>query len=165
MNNCLQGFAVWTEEKPGKVPNWYFILPNVHGTCADGTCFSGLVVRLYHGVAISWDGRVLRHCTSVSKPDGEGGAKVSSGGGQRFDNYLYGTFTACKEKVVQAGRANACAALSSACGDDTNGGVTAPRDGEVALAKGLVGIHDQRPEMSTKAPPQSGRKRRRRRKE
>ena len=161
VNDFSQGFAVRTEEKPGKASNWYFILPNVHGTRADGTRFSGLAVRLYHGVAISWDGRVLRHCTSVSKPDGEDGAKVSSGGGQRFDNYLYGTFTACKEKVVQAGRAIACAALSSACEDDPNGGVTASRDGEVTLGKRLVGVHDQRPESSTKAPPQRRRKKRR----
>ena len=137
----LQGFAVWTEEKPGKASNWYFILPNANGTRVDGTRFSGLAVRLYHGVVISWDGRVLRRCTSVSKPDGEYGAKESSGGGQRFDNYLHGTFTACKEKVVQAGRANACAALSSACGDDTTVGVTASRDGKVTLGKGLVGVH------------------------
>jgi hypothetical protein len=39
--NCSQGFAVLTEEKPGKASNWYFILPNVHGTRADGTFFLG----------------------------------------------------------------------------------------------------------------------------
>ena len=131
VNDCSQGFAVWTEETPGKASNWYFIMPNVHGTREDGSPFSGLVVRLYHGVAISWDGRVLRHCTSVSKPDGEDSAEVRSGGGQRFDNYLYGTFTACKDKVVEVGRANARAALFSTCKDDTNKGVTTSLDDEV----------------------------------
>jgi len=174
VNDCSQGFAVWTEEMPGKAANWYFVMPNVHGTRADGTPFSGLAVRLYHGVAISWDGRVLRHCTSVLKPDGEDSAKVSSGGGQRFDNHLYGTFTACKEKITKAGRANACAAMFSACGNDTsaamssestnytNGVLASSCDDEVTLGKGLVGIRDQCPASSTKAPPQSGRKRRRR---
>ena len=86
---------------------------------------------------------MLQHYTSVSKqPDSEDGAKVCSGGGQRFDNYLYGMFTACKEKTVQTGRANECAALSSASGDDTNGGVTTSRDGKAVLGKGLVGIHN-----------------------
>ncbi len=117
---------------------------------------------------------MLRHCTSVSKPDGEDSAKVSSGGGQIFDNHLYGTFTACKEKIAKAGRANACAAMSSACGNNTsaamssestnytNGVLASSCDDEVTLGKGLVGIRDQCPVSSTKAPPQSGRKRRRR---
>ena len=164
INDCSQGFAVWTEEIPGKARNWYFIMPNVYGTRADGTPFFGLAVRLYHGVAISWDGRVLRHCTSVSKPDGEGSTEVSSGGGQKFDNYLYGTFTACKEKVVEAGRAHACAALSSTCVDDTNGGgATTSCDDEATPVKGLVGIRDEEhPASSTKAPQQRKRKKRRR---
>jgi hypothetical protein len=166
VNDCSQGFAVWTEEIPGSASNWYFVMPNVHGTRADGEPFSGLVVRLYHGVAISWDGRVIRHCTSVSKPDGEDSAGVSSGGGQRFRNHLYGTFTACKEKVVRAGRAKACAALSSTCKDETNRGVTtsSPND-EVTLVKGLVGICDQQRLLSTKARPSQRRKKKRRRKE
>lgn len=114
VNDCSQGFAVWTEEVPGKGSNWYFIMPNVYGTRADGTPFRGLVVRLYHGVAISWDGRLVRHCTSVSRPDGDEGAEVSSGGRQQFDNHLYGTFTACKEKIVRAGRAQETKAKSGA---------------------------------------------------
>jgi hypothetical protein len=159
VNDCSQGFAVWTEEMPGKASNWYFIMPNVFGTRADGKPFSGLAVRLYHGVAISWDGRVLRHCTSVSKPDGEDKAEVFSGGGQRFDNHLYGTFTACKEKVVRAGRVNACAAIvssSTTCKDDTIGGVTTPFDDELNLGMELVGVG---------APLQQRKKKKRRRKE
>ena len=104
---------------------------------------------------------MLRHCTSVSKPDGEDSAEVRSGGGQRFDNYLYGTFTACKDKVVQVGRANVCAALFSTCKDDTNGGVTTSLDDEViTLAKGIpvVGIRDLQPVMSTKARPSQWRR-------
>ena len=67
---------------------------------------SGVVIKLYHGTAISWDGRVIRHCTSVSRPDGADSAPVSAGSWTSV-NHLFGTFTAAKEKVVAAGRASA----------------------------------------------------------
>ena len=25
-----------------------------------------IVIKLFHGIAVSWDGRVIRHCTSVT---------------------------------------------------------------------------------------------------
>jgi hypothetical protein len=59
-------------------------------------------VKLYHGTAISWDGRAVRHCMSVSQPDGPGTAPVRSGC-WNGNNHLYGTFTAAKEKIVAAG--------------------------------------------------------------
>ena len=71
VHDASQGFAVWTEEVPGRGENWCFVLPNVHGLKPDGvTKFRGMVVKLGHRVAISWDGRVIRHCTSMSHPDG-----------------------------------------------------------------------------------------------
>lgn len=51
--------AVWVEEKPGTADNWYFILPNVSFVGS-----TGLAIKLGHGVAISWDGRDIYHCTS-----------------------------------------------------------------------------------------------------
>ncbi len=60
---------------------------------------------------ISWDGRVIRHCTSLSQPDGPGGGRVGDGRRKPFENHLYGTFTAAKERVVQAGRLSCAAAL------------------------------------------------------
>ena len=56
-------FAVWVEKNKdkNKAQNWYFVLPNV----TDGNC-NGVVIQLFHGAALSWDGRVLRHCTSVT---------------------------------------------------------------------------------------------------
>ncbi|KAI2497450.1 hypothetical protein MHU86_17054 [Fragilaria crotonensis] len=104
VHDASQGYAVWTEDKPSVGFNWFFILPNVHGLKPDGATFSGLAVRLCHGAAICWDGRVLRHCTSISMPDGPNGERVSKGARQHFQNNLYGTFTAAKEKVVSAGR-------------------------------------------------------------
>lgn len=54
--------GVWTEKKPGEAKNWYFILPNIsHNGSA------GVVIRLHHGVAITWDGRCIYHCTSKTE--------------------------------------------------------------------------------------------------
>jgi hypothetical protein len=71
--------------------------------------FQGIAVKLGHGVAISWDGRKIRHCTSVSCPDGMKAGYVAKGNECSFRNHLYGVFTAAKEKIVKAGRAR-CAA-------------------------------------------------------
>jgi hypothetical protein len=54
-------FAIWVEKIFGQAGNWYFILPNVS---VNGS--KGAVIRLRHGTAISWDGRKIRHCTSVT---------------------------------------------------------------------------------------------------
>jgi hypothetical protein len=54
--------AVWVEEKPGEASNWFFVLPNL----TNGGC-KGVVIRLRHGVAISWDGKCVYHCTAVTK--------------------------------------------------------------------------------------------------
>jgi hypothetical protein len=45
--------------------NWYFILPNMHVETSQGS-YSGVAIKLYDGVVISWDGRVIKHCTSVT---------------------------------------------------------------------------------------------------
>lgn len=102
VNDASQAYSVWLEDCPGKGTNWYFILPNLCGVRPDGTPFSGVAVKLGYGVAISWDGRVVRHCTSVSKPDGDQNGFVD--GNKKFKNTLYGMFTAAKEKIVRAGR-------------------------------------------------------------
>lgn len=57
-----ESVAVWVEEKPGHSENWYFVLPNV--SCQGS---KGIVVKLMHGLAISWDGREIFHCTSKTK--------------------------------------------------------------------------------------------------
>jgi hypothetical protein len=87
-----------------------FVMPNVEGKRPDGTKYRGLAVKLGHGIAISWDGRDGRHCTSVSCPDGLDGGYVGVGKDSlSFANHLYGAFTCAKERIVQAGRAG-CAA-------------------------------------------------------
>jgi hypothetical protein len=52
--------AIWVKEEVGIASNWYFILPNVqYKGC-------GVAVELFHGCAISWDGRIIKHCTSIT---------------------------------------------------------------------------------------------------
>ena len=114
VHDASQGFSLWTEEFPGRGSNWYFVMPNLHGMRPDGTAFSGLAVRLTHGVAISWDGRVIRRCTSLSQPDGPVGCGIDG-----VMNHLYGTFTSAKERVVEAGRTLSAAAVVLANGQNT----------------------------------------------
>ena len=112
VNDASQAFSVWLEEMVGHGENWYFVLPNVHGVRLEQGKqieFQGMAVKLGHGVAISWDGRKIRHCTSVSCPDGMKAGYVAKGNECSFRNHLYGVFTAAKEKIVKAGRAR-CAA-------------------------------------------------------
>ena len=66
-----------------------------------------------NGVSISWDARDIRHCTSVSEPDGES-ADDWAGGVQQTENHLYGTFTAAKDRVVEVGRKASAAKAASA---------------------------------------------------
>jgi hypothetical protein len=46
-----------------------FVLPNLQDRRLNGSEYNYVAIKLYHGRAISWDGRVVQHCTSVSRPD------------------------------------------------------------------------------------------------
>ncbi|KAI2496633.1 hypothetical protein MHU86_17892 [Fragilaria crotonensis] len=93
VNDASQGFSIWTEDEPGSTRNWFFILPNVYGKRPDGmggekgAMFHGVAIRLTHGVLISWDGRVIRHGTSVMERT----------------KHVYGSFFAAKGSVVAYG--------------------------------------------------------------
>lgn len=71
------GIATWVEKEPGRAKNWYFILPNTHLLHDESRA---VVVKLSHGLSISWDGRVVHHCTSVTDTGG-------------VENHVYGNFT------------------------------------------------------------------------
>ena len=62
INDKSRSVAIWVESIPGSTENWYFILPHVsfRGSC-------GVVIKLFHGCAISWDATVLYHCSTFSK--------------------------------------------------------------------------------------------------
>jgi hypothetical protein len=104
VHDASQGFSIWTEEVRGRGNNWFFVMFNLFGRQPDGSTFSGIAVKLLYGVAFtSWDGRVLKHCTSLSHPDGppdpknfNASSRVSSDQ-QQFANHLYGNFTSAKD--------------------------------------------------------------------
>ena len=48
-----KSIGLWTES------NWYFVLPYVSYRGS-----SGVAIKLTHGMAVSWDGRKIYHCTS-----------------------------------------------------------------------------------------------------
>jgi hypothetical protein len=62
------GCSVWVEAIPGNAKNWYFVLPNLL-IKNEGKTYNGIAIRLYHGVGIAWDGRVVRHGTSITEVD------------------------------------------------------------------------------------------------
>ena len=105
-NDDSQGFRLWGEDYSGLGKNWYLVMPNIHGVRPQGQQwipFSGLAIMITDGVSKSWGGRNIRHCTSVSQPDGPS----VEGVGNKMKvtkNHLYGTFTSAKERVVEAGR-------------------------------------------------------------
>ena len=88
VNDASQGFSIWTEEHPGTTDDWYFVLPNMHGTFPNSDKeYYGIAIKLTHGVLISWDGRRIRHCTSMMNRRGN----------------VFGTFFAAKTKLVKYG--------------------------------------------------------------
>jgi hypothetical protein len=61
-NDASMSLGVWVEERIGGASNWYFVMPNIR---LNGKL--GVVIRLFHGCVISWDGRLIKHCTSVTE--------------------------------------------------------------------------------------------------
>lgn len=55
--------TIFVEKEPGMAKDWLFVLPNVVQTHKPSTSFA---IQLFHGCSISWDGRVIRHCTAYT---------------------------------------------------------------------------------------------------
>ena len=89
-NDGAQGITIWHESKPPSktqdpyknCKNWYFLFPNLE-VRIDGKWKKGVAVKLRHGTAISWDARVVRHCTAVPQdmlePPPDGPVSIPSG--------------------------------------------------------------------------------------
>jgi hypothetical protein len=88
VNDASQGFTIWTEDHCG-TKHWYFVLPNMRGKFP-GTDreYNGIAIKLSHGVLIGWDGRLIRHGTSVTA------SQVGN---------VYGTFFAAKTRLIKYG--------------------------------------------------------------
>jgi hypothetical protein len=53
-----------TNDPKCPVSGWFFVLPNIELEWK-GICYKGVLIELQDGVALSWDGRHIRHCTSA----------------------------------------------------------------------------------------------------
>jgi hypothetical protein len=51
-----------TNEACPELLNWYLLFPMLS---IDGT--DGVAIQLFHGAAVGWDGRHVRHCTTVQR--------------------------------------------------------------------------------------------------
>ena len=112
VNDAGPGFAVWTETFPGSAKNWYFVLPNVYGVdrrTEKTRQFAGVAIRLNHGVAVSWDGRQVRHCSTSVTDVG------------RHGNHVFGVFSAPKVRLVDYSFSKRDEVSPATTGDD--GGV------------------------------------------
>jgi hypothetical protein len=89
VNDASQGLSIWTVDHHG-TKHWYFVLPNMRskfpGTDRE---YNGIAIKLSaHGVLIGWDGRLIRHGTSVTA------SQVGN---------VYGTFCAAKTRLIKYG--------------------------------------------------------------
>ena len=84
--DSCQGITIWHEEKPPlngtNVQNWYFLFPDLQVQLEDGTWKTGVAIPLVQGTVITWDARLIRHCTAFS----EKGKKPSMAWGTYFGN-------------------------------------------------------------------------------
>ena len=59
------GVSLWLRENidasSDTIDNWWFVFPNLRMN--ENT--NGIAIKLSHGVCIEWDGRVLKHCSSI----------------------------------------------------------------------------------------------------
>lgn len=70
------GLSVFNEKNIGAAKGWYFVLPN---TIIDGgNVNKAIVIELFDGCTLAWDGRKIFHCTAA-KEIGE-------------NNHLYGNY-------------------------------------------------------------------------
>jgi hypothetical protein len=86
-HDASNSISIWTELKEGEAKNWYFLMPNLQ-VFKEGKIFSGVAVKLSHGTSVSWDGRIIRHCTTVTDLGTE-------------ENHVFGTFWGAKSKQVK----------------------------------------------------------------
>jgi hypothetical protein len=83
-------FVLWFfSKKCPDVENLFFLFPDA---TIDGK--RGLAVKLFHGAVISWDGRLLRHGTSIARPVGGGTFQTQ----RNIDDHIIWAagFVACK---------------------------------------------------------------------
>jgi hypothetical protein len=85
-NDASIGIVFWHEQIPKAARHWYFFMPNVTVERESDEPYEGVAIKISHGTAIAFDGRDIRHCTTITVV-GEG-------------NHTHGIFFGVKEKAV-----------------------------------------------------------------
>jgi len=67
-NDLGVGISVWMERVQDHPTDSYFVLPNLLVTDNRNQTRSGVLIKLCDGCAISWDGALIKHCTSIRTP-------------------------------------------------------------------------------------------------
>ena len=81
VNDTTVSITVFNEKHPGSASGWYFVLPNT--TLLHGKDNQAVVIKLFHGCALSWDGRKIFHCTALKEIGN--------------NNHVYGNFWSSKK--------------------------------------------------------------------
>jgi hypothetical protein len=98
-NDLGSGISIWAERQPGTACNWNLMFTNMTIT-HEGRAYKGLKIELCHGAVVQWDGRVMKHCTSMTKINGENVEAEVSEEGDDACNRVYGCFFAPSGKLV-----------------------------------------------------------------
>lgn len=75
-----KSIIIFTEKYPGESTDWYFLFPNL---VRYNQKHKAIAIKLFHGCAISFDAKLLRHCTVFGSPG-------------RKDNEVYGNLFGSK---------------------------------------------------------------------
>lgn len=81
-----ESVSVFVEVIPGLAKNWYLCFPNME-IQTQGKVFYGLRIKLCHGAIVNWDGRVMKHFTSITET-GHG-------------NHVYGYFFCPSTRLIE----------------------------------------------------------------
>mmetsp|Transcript_6343 Transcript_6343/g.14975 ORF Transcript_6343/g.14975 Transcript_6343/m.14975 type:complete len:245 (+) Transcript_6343:527-1261(+) len=71
-NDLSRCFVIWTSQDGRDHDDWYIVFPNVLYTdCHNGVrvTYEGLAIKLRDGIIVSWDGRLVSHCST--RPSGD----------------------------------------------------------------------------------------------
>jgi hypothetical protein len=99
MNDDCQAITIWHEHSPTKrdetdhkvrIHNWYFLFPDMEIEVND-KWEKGVAIPLQHGTIITWDAKLVRHCTAC--PDVDKGT-------ERKPNHAYGTYFGIQNQVA-----------------------------------------------------------------
>ena len=102
-NDYGLGITIWHKENPPAkalvnpcITNWFFLFPDME-VRIDGEWRKGVAIPLQHGTVISWDARIIRHCTACPHITAIPKHRLNAG---KPSSCAYGTYFGNQSKVV-----------------------------------------------------------------